>query len=199
MGRTREEYREYLKSEEWAELRSEVRHERGNRCEFCGRPAGMVILHCHHMTYERFGGERKSDLLILCEFHHNFYHQQFPSALMPRLPDKELKPHVLEVLRKCPKQIRSSAPKNKKGKKDKRHNNPLFLVTPESQKKKADLLRKASDLGKRVSDHSAAIADLKRRQALKPMVDEETLKRRQEKAERKRLKKERRKRNRKFR
>ena len=100
-------YNKYINSYKWKEFASAIRHERGNRCENCH---GSDVLHCHHMTYERFGNELNSDILVLCEGCHKRYHDQFPSSLMPNMPIEQIKKHVFETLYKS-KRVKSK--KNK--------------------------------------------------------------------------------------
>jgi hypothetical protein len=112
----REQYNDYMRSEAWRELASAVRHDMGNCCEFCHAPAAEAILHCHHMTYERFGRENKEDLLVLCELHHSRYHEWFPGRRMPKMPINQLRPHVFEVLRKYENRQKLLCGKKKKTK-----------------------------------------------------------------------------------
>jgi len=191
MRTTRDEYNEYLRSDKWTVLAAAVRNERGNRCEFCRIKAGFAVLHCHHMTYERFGNEKKSDLMVLCEFHHSVYHQQFPARVMPRMPEAQLRDHVFEVLRKGPKSPRDSAKWENRKRKTTKQSSDTWKSDGETK-----ILKSAGVLANRVSDHSAALADLRRRQGLKSTSGAEAIKRREERDERKRLKKLRRKKQR---
>jgi len=68
----KKQYRKYLKSKVWRDIRKKLFKLRGKRCEICGK---KTKLHVHHLTYERVGGdELPEDLKILCEFHHNVEH-----------------------------------------------------------------------------------------------------------------------------
>jgi 5-methylcytosine-specific restriction endonuclease McrA len=70
-------YRTYLKSAVWQSKRAQVLFRDGGQC------TGMVDgrrccvrwnLEVHHLTYERFGRERLSDLQTLCEACHQAAH-----------------------------------------------------------------------------------------------------------------------------
>ncbi len=66
----RREYHAYMKSPKWRNLRRDVIRMRGTRCEGCGVPSHEKFLHCHHLTYERFGHESAKDLKVLCHSCH---------------------------------------------------------------------------------------------------------------------------------
>ena len=63
-----EEYREYLNSPEWANVRFRIIVRAGYTCEGCERD--NRTLEVHHLTYLRLGRERDSDLLALCKTCH---------------------------------------------------------------------------------------------------------------------------------
>ena len=64
-------YKEYINSIEWDEKRSLRFRMDGFRCHMCGSP---MNLECHHITYERLGNERLSDLITLCSKCHKRLH-----------------------------------------------------------------------------------------------------------------------------
>lgn len=74
-------YAEYLKSNHWLQLRSvRIRLARWT-CERCGAVSRRHSidrvgspLHVHHLTYERRGAERPTDLEVLCEACHRAEH-----------------------------------------------------------------------------------------------------------------------------
>jgi len=67
------EYEAYLRSPEWAELRSQILARSSNVCEVCEHfPATQV----HHITYERIGAELPNDLLAVCCFCHGLLHDK---------------------------------------------------------------------------------------------------------------------------
>jgi 5-methylcytosine-specific restriction endonuclease McrA len=58
------DYWQYLRSDEWKARRRDARHRAGNQCQDCS--VSNVVLHVHHLTYERLGQELASDLRVLC-------------------------------------------------------------------------------------------------------------------------------------
>lgn len=59
-------YKKYISSLEWRIFSNKIKNERGNKCEECGSHREDVILHAHHLTYERFGNELPEDIQVLC-------------------------------------------------------------------------------------------------------------------------------------
>lgn len=59
----KQKYDEYIKSQEWAEIKNDLYEIRGKRCERCG---SKKFLQVHHKTYERVFKEEPGDLEILC-------------------------------------------------------------------------------------------------------------------------------------
>jgi len=68
-------YADYLKTEHWIELRGAKLLEANNRCQKCKSHHKLQV---HHLTYERKGRERLSDLKVLCERCHEKEHALFP-------------------------------------------------------------------------------------------------------------------------
>jgi len=69
----RQWYNDYLKSPEWKRRADRCKTLAGHRCQECGaidRP-----LHAHHLTYERVGNERYTDLRCLCDECHKEVHK----------------------------------------------------------------------------------------------------------------------------
>jgi len=62
----------YLKTRKWNSLRLMVLRRADYKCESCGNSG--VILHVHHLTYERWRKECLSDLKALCIPCHNSEH-----------------------------------------------------------------------------------------------------------------------------
>jgi 5-methylcytosine-specific restriction endonuclease McrA len=56
-------YQDYLKTQEWLRRRAAKLEIAEHRCQLCN---GIQDLQVHHRTYERLGGEKMSDLLVLC-------------------------------------------------------------------------------------------------------------------------------------
>lgn len=71
--RRRWQYRRYLRSGAWQALRKQVLRRAGWRCEDCSKRGPLDV---HHLTYERFGHERLSDLTALCRECHTQRHQR---------------------------------------------------------------------------------------------------------------------------
>jgi 5-methylcytosine-specific restriction endonuclease McrA len=63
------EYVRYMRSTDWKAKRLFALHLAGYRCQLCG---GRGRLQVHHNTYERFGHELMSDLIVLCGDCHHF-------------------------------------------------------------------------------------------------------------------------------
>lgn len=68
-------YLEYLKSEEWLNLKLEVIRIRGCKCEGCGAKKKPSELELHHLTYERLFRELLEDLKLLCAWCHGKAHK----------------------------------------------------------------------------------------------------------------------------
>lgn len=66
-------YNRYLQSKEWQELRKRKLKSVGNICEICEFPYELRV---HHLTYERIGREKLSDLQVLCERCHTDNHYE---------------------------------------------------------------------------------------------------------------------------
>ena len=73
-----ERYITYIKSPQWAAKRARYWAKYGRSCKVCGLSGDVegVILHVHHLTYERFGRERMEDLIGLCVPCHRKAHKQ---------------------------------------------------------------------------------------------------------------------------
>jgi len=70
MGMSKEEYIEYLRSDEWREKRKEFLEEADYECEECGERATEV----HHLSYDNIGEEDTDDVEILCHECHKETH-----------------------------------------------------------------------------------------------------------------------------
>jgi 5-methylcytosine-specific restriction endonuclease McrA len=69
----------YIKSDVWKRKRNYILSKRGNKCQDpnCEKPiVSKSKLHCHHLTYKRFGCEEENDLQILCEPCHDKVHRE---------------------------------------------------------------------------------------------------------------------------
>ena len=56
-------YDQYLRTEHWREIRNRTMERDGHQCRWCG---SRKVLNVHHLTYERRGQERASDVITLC-------------------------------------------------------------------------------------------------------------------------------------
>lgn len=74
----RPDYHEYIQSKAWIKKRWAVIVRRGFKCESCGSDKE---LHVHHLTYERLGKEKFSDLQVLCRVCHEGVHMDDPRVL----------------------------------------------------------------------------------------------------------------------
>ena len=72
-------YYAYLKSKAWKKKRISRLKKDGFKCQFiesgkyCHCKANLEV---HHLTYERLGKERMSDLITLCHRHHSVIHNK---------------------------------------------------------------------------------------------------------------------------
>tara|TARA_R110002020_G_scaffold420639_2_gene629784 strand:+ start:215 stop:517 length:303 start_codon:yes stop_codon:yes gene_type:complete len=64
------EYKEYLKSKEWSEIRLEIIKTR-KKCERCGSKKRLQV---HHITYKNIFNEEPNDLELLCSGCHKAEH-----------------------------------------------------------------------------------------------------------------------------
>ena len=71
MNSKKRNYRRYLRSPRWKEVRANAIKWANGECQFCG---SCENLHVHHKRYERFGNELPDDLLVLCKPCHMRYH-----------------------------------------------------------------------------------------------------------------------------
>jgi hypothetical protein len=70
------EYKRYLRSDRWKQLRQQKLDSAGHWCEICGR---KPVKQLHHNRYpEDFGEERVSDLSAMCGDCHCFLHGIIP-------------------------------------------------------------------------------------------------------------------------
>jgi hypothetical protein len=70
----------YIKSDIWKRKRNFILDKRGSKCQNpkCKTPiVNQSKLHCHHLTYKRFGCEEENDLQILCESCHTKTHKEY--------------------------------------------------------------------------------------------------------------------------
>lgn len=65
------EYKDYLKSKEWSDIKVDLYLSRGKKCERCG---SSKFLHVHHKHYRNIFKEEPQDLEILCSSCHRREH-----------------------------------------------------------------------------------------------------------------------------
>lgn len=76
-------YADYLQAEHWQEVRRRYRASKRPQSCGCGR---KILLHLHHLTYERLGAEEMEDLLLLCADCHAQEHGAVLKAGVTVLP-----------------------------------------------------------------------------------------------------------------
>lgn len=66
-------YSEYLKSDEWKEIRKLALFRANHKCQLCSAVKGLEV---HHNSYEHLGNEAEylEDLVVLCQEHHQMFH-----------------------------------------------------------------------------------------------------------------------------
>ena len=69
----KDEYNNYLKSNQWRIFRELILFERGNYCENCNE--WFESLDMHHIHYNNFKKELRQDVLVLCKDCHTELHQ----------------------------------------------------------------------------------------------------------------------------
>lgn len=87
-------YEEYLQSPHWKYLSELIYEHYGQKCLCCG---ARVRLEIHHLTYERIGRERLSDLRVVCRFHHELIHK-LDKFIRVQMGDSDLA-HATELIR----------------------------------------------------------------------------------------------------
>ena len=76
---TYKEYREYLLSDKWEELRDAALERAGFQCQLVAEHGGQ--LEVHHRTYDRLGHEDVADLTVLCHRCHRIISAIYPKLL----------------------------------------------------------------------------------------------------------------------
>lgn len=67
-------YHEYLKTKEWQEKRKLAIKHYGGTCALCSKTDNLNV---HHKSYENIFNEQvPRDLIVLCQLHHQLYHEQ---------------------------------------------------------------------------------------------------------------------------
>ena len=82
------EYKKYLLSKEWAEIKIDLYNHRGRKCEKCG---ATKYLQVHHKHYKNIFKEEPEDLEILCKFCHQKQHNKTPKkSKKPKVKKRKL-------------------------------------------------------------------------------------------------------------
>jgi 5-methylcytosine-specific restriction endonuclease McrA len=74
------EYRDYLQTEHWLNVRERVNEFWGRRCAVCNSPDNVQV---HHRTYDHLGQERIQDVILLCDSCHTKFHGKSRYGLEP--------------------------------------------------------------------------------------------------------------------
>ena len=69
----RKNYKKYLLSDEWANLKIDLFNHRGKECEICGSNKNIEV---HHNSYKNIFKEEPEDLDILCRKCHTKKHSK---------------------------------------------------------------------------------------------------------------------------
>jgi len=80
-------YKNYLSGSHWRNFRKRALEHHGMKCADCGEE--NVRFDIHHLTYERFGKEELSDVVVLC---HNCHHKRHKTEV--RIYD--MRPYLCE-------------------------------------------------------------------------------------------------------
>lgn len=71
----RNQYLNYLQSQEWQEVRERVFKQRGRKCERCNEDLRGKKADVHHKHYRNLFNEKLEDLEVLCRPCHNLEHK----------------------------------------------------------------------------------------------------------------------------
>ena len=75
---TREEYHQYLKSDEWREIRAKVLKRNNGLCCYCNRKPSKIV---HHIIYDVYNlgkeDEHSANLMPVCSSCHAYLHNGF--------------------------------------------------------------------------------------------------------------------------
>lgn len=74
------EYKLYMRSKEWLQLRQERMEQDNFKCTRCGCSDDLRV---HHLNYKRIYKERLSDLITLCKKCHSVVHSINPPNDQP--------------------------------------------------------------------------------------------------------------------
>lgn len=90
-------YREYLSSNNWKAIRSQVALLRGYQCERCNIDLKNIRFDIHHKTYENIFKEKLEDLELLCRSCHKAHHRNIKLSKKKNRFSFERKCQMLET------------------------------------------------------------------------------------------------------
>ncbi len=67
------DYREYLKTDHWQDVRIRALGRAGFKCQLCG--AENIPLNVHHNNYTEMWHEKMADVIVLCRQCHAYHHR----------------------------------------------------------------------------------------------------------------------------
>ena len=67
-------YKSYIVSKEWRKRRADFFDKYRKKCFICHSTSHIGL---HHINYSRLGNEEDKDLIALCWFHHEAFHDNF--------------------------------------------------------------------------------------------------------------------------
>lgn len=106
-GRLFEDYREYLESSHWDNIRLARLKKDGYQCQICGSGKNLCV---HHLTYDRIGREQMDDLITLCQECHEKVH----AIDIERKKQKKDNPGIRKWKQGKARRRKKAAKKNKK-------------------------------------------------------------------------------------
>lgn len=65
-------YGDYLRTQHWQRVREDTVRRAGRTCQLCNAEGPLEV---HHRTYVRRGEERPDDLVALCAYCHEVFHE----------------------------------------------------------------------------------------------------------------------------
>ena len=93
----KDNYREYLRSDHWKQVRNQQLEKYDNRCAVCG---SRDNLHVHHIDYSNLGREGNPDLIVLCESCHRTIHgfQGYKFKTTDEMTEKIIDSYIQNVI-----------------------------------------------------------------------------------------------------
>lgn len=67
-------YQKYLKTDYWKAFRQKALEHYGRRCDWCGSQGNSIILHVHHVRYDKWFDEKLENVILLCSDCHRKAH-----------------------------------------------------------------------------------------------------------------------------